>query len=204
MVTIQIVDDHVISRWGLQRALEMQPHLRVTGLFGAVGEMKRGWRRRSVPDVVVLDLYLADDLPCVDGMADIAKRTAVLVVSASRRNGDEALCRAAGARGFVHKGADPETLGAAVRSVHAGGEYFRSDDDCEATPPVLSDLSPRERQVLAYIAGGYTHEQAARRLGVSRHTVDTYLKRLRAKIGDGNKAYLTRIAMQAHVPIDVT
>ena len=59
MVTIHIVDDHAISRWGLQRALEMQDHIRVTGLFGAIADLIRGWHRRLVPDLVVLDLYLA-------------------------------------------------------------------------------------------------------------------------------------------------
>jgi DNA-binding CsgD family transcriptional regulator len=56
-------------------------------------------------------------------------------------------------------------------------------------------LSARERQVLHYIACGYTHGQAARRLGISPHTVDTYVKRIRAKLAVGNKAELTRAAM---------
>jgi DNA-binding CsgD family transcriptional regulator len=56
-------------------------------------------------------------------------------------------------------------------------------------------LSPREEQVLAQIAHGLTHSQIARKLGISRHTVDTYVKRIRAKIDAGNKAELTRAAI---------
>lgn len=55
-------------------------------------------------------------------------------------------------------------------------------------------LSEREFQVLDLIASGFTHAQAARRLGISQHTVDTYVKRLRAKLGPGNKAHLVRMA----------
>lgn len=40
-----------------------------------------------------------------------------------------------------------------------------------------------------------THDQVARRVGISRHTVDSYVKRVRSKFGVGNKAELTRIAL---------
>ncbi|MFI5957633.1 LuxR C-terminal-related transcriptional regulator [Cryptosporangium sp. NPDC051539] len=202
MVTVDVVDDHAISRWGLQRALDGAGDIEVTGLFGAVGELKASWCRFPAPDVVVLDLYLADDLPCVDVVADLSRLAPVLTVSASRRPGDVAVCRGAGARGFVHKGSSPETLVAAVRSIQRGGLFFHGYDEPEPAATTLSNLSPRERQVLAYIAAGYTHEQAARRMGVSRHTVDTYVKRLRAKVGDGNKAHLTRMALLANVSVD--
>lgn len=55
-------------------------------------------------------------------------------------------------------------------------------------------LSPRERQVVAYIANGFTHDQTACRVGLSKHTVDTYVKRVRAKLNVGNKAELARMA----------
>ncbi|MCW6007305.1 helix-turn-helix transcriptional regulator [Micromonospora sp. CPCC 205371] len=57
------------------------------------------------------------------------------------------------------------------------------------------ELSTREQQVLQQIALGLTHRQIGRRLGISQHTVDTYVKRIRAKLGLGNKAELTRAAL---------
>ena len=56
-------------------------------------------------------------------------------------------------------------------------------------------LSEREEQVLRQISRGLTHGQIATRLGISPHTVDTYVKRIRAKLGVGNKAELTRAAL---------
>ncbi|MFI6893876.1 response regulator transcription factor [Streptomyces sp. NPDC050256] len=56
-------------------------------------------------------------------------------------------------------------------------------------------LSPREQEVLHFIASGMTHAQVARRIGISSHTVDTYVKRVRSKFSVGNKAELTRIAL---------
>jgi DNA-binding NarL/FixJ family response regulator len=56
-------------------------------------------------------------------------------------------------------------------------------------------LSARESQVLVHVARGLTHGQIATRLGISPHTVDTYVKRIRTKHGIGNKAELTRFAL---------
>lgn len=56
-------------------------------------------------------------------------------------------------------------------------------------------LSEREEQVLRQISQGLTHSQIATRLGITRNTVDTYVKRIRAKLGAGNKADLTRAAL---------
>ena len=59
----------------------------------------------------------------------------------------------------------------------------------------LGALSRREREVLSLVCAGLTHAQIARRLGLSHHTIDTYAKRIRAKLGPGNKADLTRAAL---------
>jgi DNA-binding CsgD family transcriptional regulator len=61
-----------------------------------------------------------------------------------------------------------------------------------AMTPTLTD---RELETLRHIAAGHTHLQAARAMGVSRHTVDTYLRRIRAKLGHTSTAELTRVAI---------
>ncbi|WP_107058048.1 LuxR C-terminal-related transcriptional regulator [Streptomyces globisporus] len=59
----------------------------------------------------------------------------------------------------------------------------------------VATLSPREREVLGHLVEGCTHDQAARRIGISQHTVDTYVKRIRSKLGAHNKAQLVRAAL---------
>ncbi|HEX5118010.1 MAG TPA: helix-turn-helix transcriptional regulator [Pseudonocardiaceae bacterium] len=49
--------------------------------------------------------------------------------------------------------------------------------------------------MLRHIAAGLTHGQVANRIGISHHTVDTYVKRIRVKLGVGNKAQLVRAAL---------
>jgi len=57
-------------------------------------------------------------------------------------------------------------------------------------------LSPREQETLRWIAAGLTQHQVANRMGVAPTTVDTYLKRIRNKLGPGNKAAILQRAVQ--------
>lgn len=56
-------------------------------------------------------------------------------------------------------------------------------------------LAPREQEALRHIAAGCTYLQTARSMGLSRHTVDAYLRRIRAKLGINTTAELTRLAI---------
>ncbi|MET9959878.1 helix-turn-helix transcriptional regulator [Streptomyces sp. NPDC006326] len=64
----------------------------------------------------------------------------------------------------------------------------------DAEPPA-GELAPREREALRHIAAGRTYLQTARHMGVSRHTVDAYLRRIRAKLNAHTTADLTRLAV---------
>ncbi|MFI2667407.1 helix-turn-helix transcriptional regulator [Micromonospora carbonacea] len=68
-------------------------------------------------------------------------------------------------------------------------------DRARLRPPGRPALAPREAATLTLIAQGLTHAQAARRLGISEATVNTYLTRIRSKLDVGNKAELTREAI---------
>jgi DNA-binding CsgD family transcriptional regulator len=57
-------------------------------------------------------------------------------------------------------------------------------------------LSPRELQTLNLLSHGCTYVQAANRMGISAYTVDTYVRRIRAKSGAESTADLVRIAIE--------
>ena len=63
------------------------------------------------------------------------------------------------------------------------------------TEPPTPALTPRELETLRHIASGRTYLQAARQMGLSQHTVDTYLRRIRAKLDINTTAELTRLAI---------
>ncbi|NBM18196.1 response regulator transcription factor [Streptomyces sp. GC420] len=62
---------------------------------------------------------------------------------------------------------------------------------------ILDQLSSREIEVLGHLAEGLTYSSIARRMQLSPHTVDTYLRRIRGKAGVSNRAHLMILALQA-------
>ena len=128
----------------------------------------------------------------------------MLIVSASRAPADVLAAMQAGASGYLTKQAGEEAYATAIRSVAAGTFYLSAQladliqaatlGQAPARPQ--ETLSPREQEALGYIARGFTHQQTATRMGVSKATVDTYIARIRTKLQLGNKAELALAALR--------
>jgi DNA-binding NarL/FixJ family response regulator len=146
-------------------------------------------------DVLVVDPQTVQETTFEEFVYATAKIAPVLLLATSAEGDIERYLRA-GVAGFVERTAGLDTVREMARAVAGGGRSFGAET--AETQPVSADkpqLSPRERQVLRHIARGLTHGQIARLLQISRHTVDTYVKRIRAKLELGNKAELTRAAV---------
>jgi DNA-binding NarL/FixJ family response regulator len=222
MIRVAIVDDHPIARRGVEQVLTETGAVRVvataaapSGLLDALGSGEA-----ADLDLIVLDLYHDGDEPCLDAVARLSAgaRARVLVMSVSGRPGDVLGAIRAGAAGYITKLASPEAFVSAVEAVAAGGFYLSSqladilqtelahpqpapEPEPDPAPPRQAQaagtgvLSRREEETLSLIARGFTHAQAATRMGVSKATVDTYIERIRTKLQVGNKAELTRAAL---------
>jgi DNA-binding NarL/FixJ family response regulator len=195
VIRVAVVDDHPVARWGVESVLRGRPGVAVVCSTGSVDELAS-----ADPDVVILDLYLNGHGPSLEVVTELTARHRVLVMSASGRRADVLAAIRAGADGYLSKRADADAFLDAVTRV-AAGEFYLSSEladivHADLAEPGNAQLSPREEQVLRYIATGFTHAQTATRMGLRTGTVDTYVKRIRAKVGLGNKADLTRMAIE--------
>ncbi len=153
-------------------------------------------------DTALIDAAVLARAGDLTPITEAAKSTSVLVLINEGATDDDVYL-SAGAIGVVSKAEPAEVIVRAVQRVTSGLRVWaRSEEPGPAArssaqpPPVTSGhLSDREEQVLRLIASGLTHGQIATRLGISPHTVDTYVKRIRSKLGVGNKAELTRAAL---------
>jgi DNA-binding NarL/FixJ family response regulator len=155
-------------------------------------------------DVVVIDLSRID----VAGIGMIAKVAAVsrpLVSSAWDGNPNLLDAVRAGARGCISRFTEQRNVREAIRVMTHDAFYLcpRLHDQFQLELELASradeqqnGLSPREIETLRWIASGFTHAQIASRMGLSAATVDTYAKRIRAKLNVNNKAELTRMAIE--------
>lgn len=196
------MDDHPVARWGVEHLLAGCPGVEVACSVGSVAELEAA---DVDSHVVILDLYLSGDRPAVEVVGSLSARYRVLVMSASGRRADVLAAIRAGADGYLTKRSDAEMFIDAIGRVAAGGFYLSSrladivHADLQGRRHDAGDqyrLTVREEEALRYIAQGLTHAQAATRMGVQTTTVDTYIKRIRAKLGLGNKAELTRKAIE--------
>lgn len=190
MIHVEIIDSSPVFLCGLERVLTLAGIRVVNTSTVPVA------RPRWYADAVLLD-------PDVFGGIDVARRIAeyatvcpLLIITDDQ--GSELPCDHLPARtiGQISRQEPPAVLVQAIRTAIRGAPPLPiTVDSCLAGQEPASQLSKRETEVLRHISNGLTHDQVARRLGISRHTVDTYVKRIRTKLGVGNKAELTRAAV---------
>jgi len=203
-IAIVIADDHAMVRGGLQRIIEAELGMRVTGQAGD-GTGTLALLEHTHCDVLLLDL----GMPAPSGRELITRvrtqwpKVAVLVISMHNEPRIVRDALDAGAHGYVTKDSDPEILLEAVRRVAAGGHYLEPKlahavlfAPAQATH---GSLSPRERQVLRLLADGQSNGAIARALFLSEKTVSTHKANLMAKLGLRSMADLVHYA-DRHLP----
>jgi two-component system, NarL family, nitrate/nitrite response regulator NarL len=201
-IRILLVDDHPVVRKGLSACLSDRVNLIVIGEAGdgleaiqKVGELS--------PDLVLMDV----EMPGMNGLVateTICKRypkTKVLVVS--MHNNPDYVVQAIqmGARGFALKTAPSEELLKAIDIVQRGEPFFpgqsMSGQRAPAKNPAAGPdgLFEREKEVLVYLAMGYSNRDIGELLSISVRTVESHRARLMRKLNIHTIAGLTRYAL---------
>ncbi|MFI7445923.1 response regulator [Nonomuraea sp. NPDC049714] len=155
--------------------------------------------RRTRPDAVLMDVRM----PRMDGLeatrrilSGDASETRVLILTTYDLDQYVYAALTAGASGFLLKDVTPEHLVAALRLVRSGDallapaitrrlieRFARRDEAKAALHRDLSELTPRELEVLRLLATGLTNAELADRLTISPTTVKTHVARILSKLG---------------------
>lgn len=201
--TIILVDDHQAVAEAVAMRFEAAG-FRVAerldsakGLIGAVQKRK--------PDVVLLDVSMPgpDPFEAVERVKNASPGAKVLFFSAftNDRYIDRAL--ASGADGYLTKGEPFDKIVKGIEQALAGKPYWSPDaaervSKVQGQPPVsrLSTLTPREAEVLRYLAQGMNCDELARHLGLSRKTVEKHQYHLRDKLRIYSPGELTLFAVR--------
>jgi two-component system NarL family response regulator len=145
-----------------------------------------------------MDLRLPD-MSGVDATAAIRAefpKANIAIVSTFAREDDVYSAVSAGARGYVLKTLQCETLLDVIRAVAGGGRYIPPEIAARLAARVpRSELTPRERDVLALIVQGRKNQQIADALGVSDSTVKVHVGNLLLKLGVADRTEAVAIAI---------
>ncbi|MFB5762345.1 response regulator transcription factor [Paenibacillus medicaginis] len=210
MVRILVVDDHVVVRSGLIALLDGKHDISVIG-DAADGDEAIAKALELHPDVVLMDFSMPpgkDGLTATTELKKLLPDTEVLILT--MHDDDEYLFRAiqAGASGYILKSAPHEELITAIQSVAQGNAYLYAN----ATKRLMSEyldklkqdggsgpyesLSEREKEILSWVAKGYSNKEIAEHLIISVKTVESHKSNLMEKLNLKTRPELVKFAMK--------
>ena len=213
MIRVVLADDQPLVRAGFRMLLDAEVDIAVVGEADDGGEAVR-LASALRPDVVLMDVRM----PGTDGLEALRQINAtealagVRVLVLTTFELDEYVFEAVrlGASGFLVKHTQPADLVRAVREVYAGeallspsvtrrlierfaARTVRSD----VTPPAMTVLTDREREVVVLVAQGLTNDEIAGELVVSPATARTHVSRAMVKLHARDRAQLVVFAYQS-------
>jgi DNA-binding NarL/FixJ family response regulator len=185
---VLLVDDHQVVRMGLATVIRYQPDLTVAGEAASAEEAVLRYRETR-PGVVLLDLRIpGGGLAALRSIRAADPAARVLLLSTFEAEEDIHQARSDGALGYLSKSTPAEAILVALRRAARGEPTW--------PPAILAKLeqraqapalSPREKEVLGWVARGESNREIARRLGFTEHTAKAHLKQILVKMGVGDR-----------------
>ncbi len=209
---VVVADDEALFRSGLTLIVESEPDLVVVA-EAVDGHDAVDIVRAHRPDVILMDIQMPrmDGIAATAAIADLNLATRVLMLTTFGRDQFVYEALRAGASGYLLKTAPPARLVQAVRSIAAGEALLapsltrRLIEDWVGRPrpdthhPRLSELTPREREVLTLVGRGLSNREIAAELHLSESTVKTHLARVLTKTGSRDRVQAVVLAYESGV-----
>lgn len=210
-MNILVADDHPLYREALASILDsLGPNIRVVQA-ATYDEVIEYLSNHSVDiDLVLLDLYMGEG----DWAAKIEKirsrrhDTPIIVISGSDSRKDAERAMKVGAYGYIPKSMKKDDMLSAIRLILTGGVCIQPRDENSQSHPSnispvsqddiygrLSQLTNRQREVLAEIGAGKSNKLIARSLGMAEGTVKLHVAAILKCLGMENR---TQAAVMAH------
>jgi DNA-binding NarL/FixJ family response regulator len=192
---IILADDHRLTLDGVRVVLDAEPDIEVVGEAYS-GEEVLPLVRATKPDVVLLDLRMPklDGLACLDILRKNHPSVKVVMFSANNTPGEIASALQRGARAYILKTVNPLDLAAALRQAVEETVYSAPPQVDVAKTDEPSDLTDRERMILAAVMRGLPNKAIGKELWVTEQTVKFHLSNIYRKLGVPNRTAAVRYA----------
>lgn len=208
---ILLIDDHTLFRVGLQGLLENR-HIEVVA---SLGDGNEGIRvaMEIQPDIILLDMRMPDPdgLTVLRQLRENGLEMPIVILTTSSDEEDLVESLRNGASGYLLKDMEPDALVQSLREVQSGktvvapelaGSLARvvqgGEKEVEKEPEhdLFSELTPRETEILTFLANGQSNKSIARDLGISDGTVKLHVKAILRKLGVHSRVEAAVIAVE--------
>jgi DNA-binding NarL/FixJ family response regulator len=192
------VDDHPLVRKGIASIIASEPSMKLAGEAGNGREAVDKYRELQ-PDVVLMDLRMPD-MDGVEATRQIRQMNPdARIIALTSYDGDQDIYKAieAGVRGYILKEMVHTKVLDAIRTVHSGKRLMPQEVAerlSEYFPQVA--LTPREVEVLNYVARGMANKEIAHQLGTASGTVKMHVQNILAKLNASDRTHAVTIALE--------
>ncbi|HSA06498.1 MAG TPA: response regulator transcription factor [Candidatus Gastranaerophilales bacterium] len=206
-INVLLVEDHTMTRMGLQLALDKVEEIKITG-EAEDGEKAVELAKQLAPDVILMDI----GLPGIDGIEAThkikqLKLDAKILIFTSRDNEDDVFAAfSAGADGYIMKGASPDQLASAIKAVNDGTAWIDpaiaklvlknitqprktktldnegNREGSSKKAAMAAGLTEREIEVLSLIVEGMSNARIAETLFITRATAKAHVHSILQKL----------------------
>ena len=211
-IKIALTDDPTLFRSGIKPLPSRQNDSEVIG-EAADGLSGVKLVAQTRPDIVLLDL----DMPVMNGREALAQilsahpEQTVVMLTVSEDSDDLTECMRLGPRGFLLKNINADFLLDSIRKAVGGDNVFSPEMTARlvqslispAAPPknnALSSLTPRELEILGYLAAGHSNKVIARRLDLAESTIKVHVQNILRKLELSSRVQAAVYAVQHKVP----
>ena len=197
-IKVLCVDDHPLVRKGIASILANEGDMRLVAEAGNGREAVERFRETK-PDVTLMDLRMPD-MDGVQATQAIRKEfPEARIIALTSYDGDQDIYRAleAGVRGYMLKEMVHTDVLRAIRTVHAGKRLMPHEVAqrlSEYFPQVA--LTPREVEVLGFVARGLANKEIATKLGTASGTIKMHVQNILEKLGAADRTHAVTIALQ--------
>jgi DNA-binding NarL/FixJ family response regulator len=197
-ISIFCVDDHPLVRKGVAAILSTEPDLHLLAEAENADEAVRLFRLHR-PDVTLMDLRLPGRSG-VEVTREIRREFPdAKIIALTSYDGDQDIYRAleAGVRGYLLKEMVHTEVIRAIRTVHAGKRFIPTEVSQHLSdffPEVA--LTPRESEVLLWVARGLGNKEIGEQIGTAAGTVKAHIENILGKLGAKDRTHAVTIALQ--------
>ena len=208
-IKLVLADDHAVVRSGLRMLLQAQPDMEIVGEADS-GSQALAQVTSLRPDIILMDIQMPgmNGIEATRQIKEVCGETAVLALTMHEDDQYFFEMLQAGASGYLPKRAAPDELVHAIRTVSRGEVFlypslatrlvqsYLGGEAGSESEALVSDLTPREQEVLVHIAEGLTNPEIADKLVISVKTVDRHRENIMRKLNLHSRIDLVKYALK--------